>query len=99
MKIRMSPTMEDAVTWYARDGRVWAAPGAGTVAALENRGLIRWNPRHTVPLTQRYHCPAWWTLSPAGWTWLREELGIERPADRYRMTLDEALADTGLTSW
>src|SRR5882757_1465606 len=94
-KIQLSPKMAEAlasVAQYLTSSRQHIASYNGrntTVKALISRGLLV-----KVDIEgPTYGHLANIEISAAGWVWLKDNAGIERPADAGRLTLEEAWAD------
>ena len=96
---QLSSTMEEALVYLGRGVyRAHMEPAKRTLVALESRGMIVWtstltpNPVQT-DFTPTYDTTRLWTVTVAGWAFLKDAYQIERPADAGRLSVDEALAD------
>jgi len=95
MNRKLSDTMEEALRYLAA-GHYLAhlEPAVRTLTALESRGVIEWS-----AVAELGDAGGWrvhdttmlWNVTPAGWAFLKEAYGIERPADEGRTDWSDAI--------
>lgn len=94
---KLSQTMEEALVYLGRGvHRPHLEPEKRTVLALERRGMIVWSDRAELGAVGGYRVhdlTRLWDVTKAGWAFLAEAYGMERPADDDRLTVEEALED------
>lgn len=95
--VKLSQTMEEALHYLGRGiYRAHLEAASRTLTALESRGMIRWSTEAELGAVgeRRVHdTTRLWTVTVAGWAFLKAEYDMDRPADAGRMSLDAALVE------